>query len=71
VLSEDNRDLQWLRARAVVPDPNNHQWYQMMGGIGRYNRSWNMREFNGKMYESWGWYWNNSWGHHPTWKPYY
>jgi len=68
VLSEDNRDLQWLRARAVVPDPNNHKWYQMMGGIGRYNRSGNIRQIGGNVYASWGWFWNDSWGHHPTWR---
>ena len=23
-----------------------------------------------KVYDSWGWYWNDTWGSHPTWKPY-
>ena len=71
IVSPDNRDLAWLRARAVVPDPNNHKWYGVMGGIGRYNREWNRRQVGDKIYDSWGWFWNDSWGHHPTWKPYY
>ena len=71
VFSEDNRDLQWLRARAVFPDPNDHKWYGVMGGIGRYNREWNRRQVGNRVYDSWGWFWNDSWGHHPTWKPYY
>jgi len=41
-----------------------------MGGIGRYNREWNGREVDGTFYDSWGWYWNDSWGSHPTWNPY-
>ena len=40
IVSPNNRDLAWLRARAIVPDPNNHRWYGVMGGIGRYNRDW-------------------------------
>ena len=61
VVSDDNRDLAWLRDRAIVPDPNSHDWYSLMGGIGRYNREWNATEINGKRYDSWGWYWNGSW----------
>ena len=26
---------------------------------------------DGTVYASWGWYWNDSWGHHPTWNPIY
>ena len=71
IVSPNNRDLQWLRARAIVPDPNSHRWYGVMGGIGRYNREWNRRQRDNKTWDSWGWFWNDSWGHHPTWKPYY
>ena len=71
IVSTNNRDLAWLRERAVVPDPNDHKWYGIMGGIGRYNRDWNARQAGESMYDSWGWYWNDSWGHHPTLKPYY
>jgi prepilin-type processing-associated H-X9-DG protein len=70
IVSPNNRDLAWLRARAIVPDPNDHRWYGG-GGIGRYNRSWNTRQRNNKTWDSWGWFWNDSWGYHPTWKPYY
>ena len=70
IVSPDNRDLAWLRQRAIVPDPNTHRWYGVMGGIGRYNREWNGREVDGTFYDSWGWYWNDSWGSHPTWNPY-
>jgi prepilin-type processing-associated H-X9-DG protein len=61
VESEDNRDLAWLRERAIVPYPNDHRWYGIMGGIGRYNRPENSRVWGGKTYTSWGWYWNSSW----------
>ena len=70
IVSPNNRDLAWLRKRAIVPDPNNHKWYGVMGGIGRYNRDWNLREQDGGMFDSWGWYWNDTWGNHPEWKPY-
>ena len=70
IVSPNNRDLTWLRQRAVVPDPNTHRWYGVMGGIGRYDRAGNQRNVDGKMYASWGWYWNDSWGSHPTWTPY-
>ena len=71
IVSPNNRDLAWLRERAIVPDPNNHSWYGGRGGgIGRYNRAGNERNIDGKIYSSWGWYWNDSWGHHPTWNPY-
>ena len=70
IISPNNRDLAWLRQRAIVPDPNNYRWYGVMGGIGRYNRDWNLREQDGGMYDSWGWYWNDTWGNHPEWKPY-
>ena len=69
-VSENNRDLKWLGARATETDPNNHNWYSVMGGISRYNRDWNIRDVDGKAFDSWGWYWNDSWGHHPTYKPY-
>ena len=68
IVSPNNRDLAWLRERAIVPDPNTHPWYGVMGGIGRYNREWNRRQVGNKVYDSWGWYWNDSWGHHPTWR---
>ena len=61
VVSDDNRDLAWLRDRAVVPDSNTHKWYGWMGGIGRYDRDWNATELDGKSYDSWGWFWNGSW----------
>ena len=61
VESEGNRDLAWLRARAIVPDPNNHNWQGWFSGIGRYNREWNAREIDGKRYDSWGWFWNETW----------
>lgn len=61
IVSEDNRDLAWLQARAIVPDPNDHKWYSWVSGIGRYNRAWNAREVDGKLYDSWGWFWNDSW----------
>ena len=35
VVSPNNRDLKWLQDKAVVPDPNDHNWYGFMGGIGR------------------------------------
>ena len=70
-VSDQNRDLKWLGARTTEPDSNNHKWYSVMGGIGRYNRGWNIKEVDGKSYDSWGWYWNDSWGNHPTWKPYH
>ena len=31
------------------------------GGIGRYVREWNLREIDGKIYDSWGWYWDDAW----------
>ena len=71
IVSPNNRDLAWIRQRAVVADPNNHKWYSITGGIGRYHRQGNQRVVNNKTFESWGWYWNDSWGHHPTWKPVY
>ena len=70
IVSPDNRDLAWLRQRAIVPDPNTHRWYGGGGGIGRYNRTGNHRTIDGTVYASWGWYWNDTWGSHPTWKPY-
>ena len=61
MVSRDNRDLAWLRERATVPDPNTHDWFSFMGGIGRYHRGGNVREVGGKNYVSWAWFWNNSW----------
>ena len=61
LVSRDNRDLAWLRERATVPDPNSHDWFAFMGGIGRYHRDENVREVAGKKYVSWAWFWNNSW----------
>ena len=61
VVSKDNRDLAWLRDRATVPDPNTHEWFSFMGGIGRYHRDGNVRDVGGKKYVSWAWFWNNSW----------
>jgi prepilin-type processing-associated H-X9-DG protein len=61
MVSKDNRDLAWLRERATVPDPNTHDWFSFMGGIGRYHRGGNVREVGGKHYVSWAWFWNNSW----------
>ena len=61
VLSPNNKDLQWLQSRAIVPNPNDHKWNTFMGGIGRYIRDWNIREINGKPYDSWGWYWDDAW----------
>jgi len=71
IVSPNNKDLAWIRQRAVVADPNSHNWYSIMSGIGRYHRQGNRRVVNGKPFESWGWYWNDSWVHHPTWKPVY
>ena len=68
-VSSNNRDLKWLGDRATETDYNNHKWRSVMGGIARYDRDWNTRDVNGKIYDSWGWYWNDTWGHHPTWKP--
>ena len=64
VVSPNNRDLKWLQDKAVVPDPNDHNWYGFMGGIGRYD--WNIREMEGplggtKTYAAWGWYWDDEW----------
>ena len=59
-VSKDNRDLKWLGARATQPDTNTHKWYSVMSGIGRYNRDWNIRDVDGKAYDSWGWYWNDN-----------
>jgi len=70
VVSPNNRDLAWIRPRAIVPDPNSYKWYGIAGGIGRYSREWNHRNVGGNIYDSWGWYWNDSWGSHPTWNPY-
>ena len=70
VISPDNRDIKWLGDRATEPYPNTHAWKKVMNGISRYDRPWNTRDVDGKRYDSWGWYWNDSWGHHPTWKPY-
>jgi len=70
-ISSDNRDLKWLGERSTETDYNNHNWRSVIGGIARYDRDWNTKEVNGKVYDSWGWYWNDSWGHHPTWKPYH
>jgi len=62
VISPDNRDLKWLQAKAVIPDPNDHPWKGFIGGgIGRYIREWNLREIDGKLYDSWGWYWDDEW----------
>jgi len=62
VISADNRDLKWLQEKSIVPDPNSHPWKGFMGGgIGRYIREWNLREINGKVYDSWGWYWDDQW----------
>ena len=69
VVSPDNRDIKWLGERATEPYPNNHPWTQVMNGISRYNRPWNTRDASGQRYDSWGWYWNDTWGYHPTWKP--
>ena len=64
VVSPNNRDLKWLQDKAVIPDPNDHNWYGFMGGIGRYD--WNLREMDGplgktKIYAAWGWYWDDEW----------
>jgi prepilin-type processing-associated H-X9-DG protein len=61
MVSTDNRDLAWLRERATVPDPNTHNWFSFMGGIGRYHRDGNVRDVGGKKYVSWAWFWNSSW----------
>ena len=61
MVSIDNRDLAWLRDRATVPDPNTHNWYSFMGGIGRYHRGGNVRTVGDTRYVSWAWFWNNSW----------
>jgi len=67
VLSPNNRDIKWLQERAVYPDPNDHPWKGWLGGgIGRYIREWNLRELSGpfgepKLYDSWGWYWDDEW----------
>ncbi len=62
VISADNRDLKWLQEKSIVPDPNSHPWKGFMGGgIGRYIREWNLREIDGKVYDSWGWYWDDQW----------
>ena len=67
VLSPNNRDIKWLQDRAVYPDPNTHPWKGWMGGgIGRYVREWNLRDMGDpfgqpKMYDSWGWYWDDAW----------
>jgi len=61
LVSQNNRDLAWLRNRSTTAEPNNHKWYTIMGGIGRYNRDWNVRNVDDTLYESWAWYWNDSW----------
>ena len=67
VVSPNNRDLKWLQERAIFPDPNNHPWKGWMGGgIGRYIREWNLRDLGDsfgqpKLYDSWGWYWDDAW----------
>ena len=62
VISADNRDLKWLQEKSIVADPNSHPWKGFMGGgIGRYIREWNLREIDGKVYDSWGWYWDDQW----------
>ena len=57
-----------IRTADTAPNgANQHPWQGWMGGgIGRYVREWNLRDMGdsfgqSKLYDSWGWYWDDAW----------